>query len=122
MFAQKTVPVFAATIAAFALAAPGYAQTMVSSTEAGFSYPLPAGWSAQTVPQSEYTVALVATRGGFTPNINVVREAFVGTVDAYFKASKKAFGQVPTARIVSETRFTTKSGVRGWKMVYTNTM
>lgn len=54
-----------------------------------FSYDPPAGWQVSEFPGLKYKVAFGPRENEFTPNINVVDEAFPGTLAAYVEANLK---------------------------------
>jgi hypothetical protein len=85
-------------------------------TEAGkFSFVPPGGWEIRTVPGLKYKVAVGPAAGGFAPNINVVDEAFAGTLDAYVQTNmttvQKVFAR--SRLVLKPEQFTTTAGLQG---------
>lgn len=52
-----------------------------------FSFVQPAGWKFQDFAGSKSKIAVGPTRDGFAPNINVVTEPFMGTLEEYADAN-----------------------------------
>jgi len=51
--------------------------------EDGYSYQPPAGWNSAAVPGMKYKIAFGRPDRGFSPNINIVDEAFRGSLRDY---------------------------------------
>ncbi|HSI83545.1 MAG: DcrB-related protein [Candidatus Methylacidiphilales bacterium] len=91
----------------------------VKSDELGFSYEVPDDWKVMTKKDiSAYPLALGPTEGDFTANINVVKEDFGGTIDAYVEANmvtlRKSFKNL---KEVDSSKFVTKSGLEGRRVI-----
>ena len=90
----------------------------------GFSYDIPDEWSLTDFPGLKYKVA----RGkadpvnNFSPNINIVDEAYSGSLNDYYVAYKaNMMKYIKNFTIAFEGRFTTDSGLAGIKMVALST-
>lgn len=77
----------------------------------GFSFNPPDGWEIGEMPGLKYKVARGKTEGKFTPNINVVEEAFTGPLEDYVDANIKAMKEILVKfRVLSRESLTTEDG------------
>ena len=96
------------------------AETGDRYTEAagGFSYCPPKGWTMKELPGMKYQAAFGPTSGGFTPNINVVDEAFGGSLEDYFKGNVDALTKVfKKFKNLGKSDFKTDSGLKCIRLV-----
>ena len=90
-----------------------------------FSYVAPAGWGIESVSVSKYKVAKAPAKDGFAPNINVVRQDYAGTLQAYVDANIDALKKAPifsNVVIVGQSSFTGADGVKGIRLETTDTL
>jgi len=89
-----------------------------------FSFSSPNGWVWREIPGRKYKVAFGELVGDFAPNINVVDEAFSGTLDAYVDGSLKILPVgyeklgYKNFKVLSRGVFTTTSGQAGVRIVF----
>ena len=83
-----------------------------------FSFVQPAGWKFQDFAGSKSKIAVGPSRDGFAPNINVVTEPFMGTLEEYADANiatmRSAFGKL---RIIEQVEFRTIAGLPGRRLI-----
>jgi hypothetical protein len=90
----------------------------LTEAEGGFSYSPPKGWKISEVPGLKYKLSVGTPANGFAPNINVVDEAFSGTLDEYVEANLKTMeGVFKGFKKLGKTSFDTKSGLKGVRVV-----
>src|SRR5438132_11631871 len=53
------------------------------------SFDAPQGWEMRNVPNQMFPVALGPADADFVPNINIVKQLFNGSLDAYVKRSEE---------------------------------
>ncbi|MDE1172011.1 MAG: hypothetical protein PW734_12530 [Verrucomicrobium sp.] len=103
------------------LAASAQAQ-VVANPNVGFAYTAPPGWSIRQLPGISNPVALGPVADKFSPNINVVDEAFAGSLEEYVAKNKQAFKQTfPDASGWKESSFSNDSGLKGVKAAVRDT-
>jgi hypothetical protein len=81
-----------------------------------FSYQAPKGWTIQSTQMSKYKVCLDKAKDGFAANINVVTEAYSGTLEKYVelnKAAIKGSAFFTSVEFVDDKPFVTSSGANG---------
>ncbi|MBN1760005.1 MAG: DcrB-related protein [Chitinispirillaceae bacterium] len=82
--------------------------------EGGFSFRAPKGWMFREVPGMRYMVAFGTADNNFNPNINVVDEAFSGSLSEYVDQNiaimRRMFQQF---KLLSRTGFSTDSKLTG---------
>jgi hypothetical protein len=88
----------------------------------GFSFVPPQSWQVREIPGLKYKVVHGQPAAGFAPNINVVDEAFKGTLDAYVKQNVATLQRVfKKARILAEQEeFKTTAGLQGVRLMVEN--
>jgi hypothetical protein len=107
-----------AWFAAFAVSTPA-AETGKRYLEAagGYSFCPPKDWVMKEMPGLKYKLAIGEASGGFAPNINVVDEAFDGSVADYVKASLETVSKVFKGfKKLGQSNFKTDSGVKGIRL------
>ncbi len=87
----------------------------------GFALRAPKGWQFREFPGLKYQVAFGPPKDSFSPNINVVDEAYSGSlknyVDLNIETLKRVFVQF---KLIEREAFVTTSGWRGEKVVTTS--
>ncbi len=84
----------------------------------GYALRAPKGWQFREFPGLKYQVAFIAKPGGFSPNLNVVDEAYGGPLKIYVDENTKTLRKMFTGfRLVERSPFVTSSGVQGEKMI-----
>ena len=84
----------------------------------GFSFVVPEGWTVRDFPGLKYKIVVGPARDGFAANMNVVDEAFRGSIDDYLKATLASMKQVfKDVQIEENGPFETKSGSKGGRIV-----
>lgn len=79
-----------------------------------FSFQAPAGWQFREFPGMKYQIALGAPNNGFSPNINVIDEAYQGSLQSYADANIDVLKKMFTGFVlVKRYSFATKAGVKG---------
>lgn len=90
----------------------------LSEPTGGFAYTIPEGWQTRELPGLKYKIAYGPAAKGFAPNINVVNEAFAGSVEEYAALNLKAItGAFAEFRNLGQTSFVTTSGLKGVRLV-----
>lgn len=92
------------------------------SEKAGsFSLQAPKGWKFREFPGMKYQIAFGPASNSFSPNINVVDEAYdaplKGYVDANLNTLKKMFEQFT---LIKRDAFVTTRGMKGERLVVTS--
>jgi len=86
-----------------------------------FSLQAPKGWQFREFPGMKFQIALGPAANSFSPNINIVDEAYGGAlknyVDENVKSLEKMFVQFT---LVKREAFVTTSGVKGERMITTS--
>jgi len=83
----------------------------------GYALRAPEGWQFREFPGLKYQVAFTPVRG-FSPNINVVDEAYGGPLKSYVDENTKTLKQLFVGfTLVKRVPFVTARGVKGEKMV-----
>src|SRR5262245_10093979 len=86
-----------------------------------FSLDPPAGWSKQEVPGLKYPVWAGPAADGFAPNINVVDEAFSGSLEEYTEGNLRTVARVFEGfRLLGKEPFETNSGLKGMRATVEN--
>jgi hypothetical protein len=91
----------------------------LSDTNGGFSYRMPIGWSATTVPELKFQLAQEPMFPGYRSNIRVTRERVPMRFDLYLRDGRNALLELlEDAKVVEDSDFTTVSGLRGkrWRV------
>jgi hypothetical protein len=90
--------------------------------EAGaFSYDPPNGWQIIEFPGLKYRISRGPSEGEFAPNINVVDEAFTGTLAAYVDGNLKSMEKIfVKMKILAREDFKTQDNEAGQKLVTEN--
>ena len=87
----------------------------------GFSLQAPKGWQFREFPGMKYQIAFGPAKNQFSPNINVVDEAYQGPlksyVDANVKTLEKMFVQF---KLIKRGPFVTTSGLKGERVITTS--
>jgi hypothetical protein len=92
-----------------------------SEQAGGFSLRAPKGWNFRDVPGMKYKFAFGPASNSFSPNINVIDEAYPGSLKSYVDLSKNAVEKMlPQFTLIKRDAFVTTSGIRGEKMVATS--
>ena len=83
----------------------------------GYSFCPPNGWEMKEMPGLKYKLAFGPAAGGFAPNINVVDEAFDGSVEDYVKTSLEMVAKAFKGfKKIGQSSFKTESGVKGVRL------
>jgi hypothetical protein len=88
-----------------------------------FSFSVPTGWTLREVPGVKYKIAFGTAAGGFAPNINVVDEAFTGSLEDYVSNGltmlPKLYESVGNTqvKILSKNQFVTASHKVGFRVL-----
>jgi hypothetical protein len=86
----------------------GKAPRSLHEAAGGFSYDPPAGWTVSEFPGLKYRVATGPVQNGFASNINVVDEAFAGSLADYVEMNVSMIQKViVSARVVRREEFQT---------------
>lgn len=105
------------------LAVPGYAALGDRHVEqaGGFSLQAPKGWQFREFPGMKYQIAFGPAANSFSPNINVVDEAFSGSLKSYVDENEKSVEKMfEQYKRIKRDAFTTKSGLKGERLVITS--
>jgi hypothetical protein len=87
----------------------------------GFSLQAPNGWVFREFPGMKYQIAFGPASSSFSPNINVVDEAFDGSLKSYVDGNAKSIEQLfEQYALIKREAFTTKSGLKGERLVTTS--
>ncbi len=87
----------------------------------GFSLQAPQGWQFRDFPGMKYQVVLGPASNSFSPNINVVDEAYRGHLKSYVDANLDSINKMFVEfRLIKRGAFVTTSGVKGERMVTTS--
>jgi hypothetical protein len=83
----------------------------------GYSFCPPKDWEIKEMPGLKYKLAFGKAAGGFAPNVNVVDEAFDGSVDEYVKTSLETVSKVFKGfKKLGQSNFKSDSGVKGIRL------
>lgn len=86
-----------------------------------FSYVPPEGWQMGELAGLKYQVAVGPVSDGFTPNLNIVDEAFEGTLAEYVQASLNTLRETLTdLNVIEESSLTTDDGAEALKVIVEN--
>jgi hypothetical protein len=87
----------------------------------GYSLQAPQGWQFREFPGLKYQIAFGPVAKSFSPNINVVDEAYGGSLKSYVDANlqnlEKMFMQF---KLIKRAAFVTTGGLSGEKLVTTS--
>lgn len=87
----------------------------------GYSLKAPQGWQFREFPGLKYQIAFGPAAKSFSPNINVVDEAYGGSLKSYVNANlqnlEKMFVQF---KLIKRTDFITTGGLSGEKLLTTS--
>ena len=87
----------------------------------GFALRAPKGWQFREFPGQKYQIVFGPPRGSFRSNINVVDEAYSGSLKSYVDLNienvKRVFDQF---KLIKREAFVTTSGLQGEKVVTTS--
>ncbi len=87
----------------------------------GFSLRAPKGWQFRDFPGMKYQVTLGPASNSFSPNINVVDEAYRGPLKSYVDANLDSLNKIFVEfRLIERGAFLTSSGVSGERVVTTS--
>lgn len=95
----------------------GQPQTQPGS-DLDIAYSPPAGWKVSALTQSRFKVASGPPSNGFVPNITIAEAAYPGTTEQFLAENLRTMKQQDDVRILSQSSFNTKSGLKGIKLVY----
>ncbi|MGB7624379.1 MAG: hypothetical protein WBN92_18695 [Terriglobia bacterium] len=104
----------------------GYAQAPVIryvEPAGGFSFNVPSDWTIEEVPGQKYRMVFGPAVDGFAPNINVVDEPSLGSMDSYVAARLRGLPKLFESasgkefKTLTQTDFITKFGQRGIRVV-----
>jgi hypothetical protein len=91
-------------------------------TSGAFSYDPPPGWQIIDYPGVKYRLSHGSPENEFAPNINVVDEAFSGTLGAYVDANLESLErQVSNLKVLTREDFKTRDNEVAVKVVIENT-
>jgi hypothetical protein len=97
------------------------AQSVYSDRLGDFTYAFPSDWSIRDYPGMKYKIAVGEVKDNFAQNINVVDEAFGGTMEEYVSATKGLLEQYFVEyKILKEESFANDEGLNSWKIVVEN--
>ncbi len=86
--------------------------------DGGFSFVTPTGWTAREFPGQKFQILFAPAESGFASNINVVDEAYKGTLDNYVSATKDILPKaIKKYRLIKQEPFKTTAGLKSTKMV-----
>jgi hypothetical protein len=103
-----------------------YAQTTVIryvEPVGGFSFNVPSDWMIEEIPGQKYRMVFAPAVDGFAPNINVVDEPSLGSIDGYVTARLRGLpkrfesASGKEFKTLTQTDFITKFGQRGIRIV-----
>ena len=87
----------------------------------GYSLQAPKGWQFREFPGMKYQFAFGPASNSFSPNINVVDEAYSGSLQSYVDANKDTLSRVFVKfKLHQRSKFVTASGINGEKLVTTS--
>ena len=87
----------------------------------GYSLQAPKGWEFREFPGMKYQIAFGPASNSFSPNINVVDEAYDGSLNSYVDANAKSVEPVfEQYSLIRREAFATKSGLKGERLVTTS--
>jgi hypothetical protein len=87
----------------------------------GFSFQAPKGWQLREFPGMKYRIALGPAANSFSPNINIVDEAFSGPLKSYVDANRSTLERMSIQlTVLKREPFATASGMKGERMVITS--
>jgi hypothetical protein len=85
-----------------------------------FSLQAPRGWQFRDYPGMKYQIAHGPVTDSFSPNINVVDEAYGGTFKSYVDASANALARAFVEfTLLTREAFVTANGLRGERLITT---
>ena len=87
----------------------------------GFSLQAPKGWEFREFPGMKYQIAFGPAENSFSPNINIVDEAYGGSLESYVDANLRTLERVFVEfSLIKRDPFTATSGLKGERMVTTS--
>lgn len=87
----------------------------------GFSLRAPHGWQFREFPGLKYQIVFGPATDSFAPNINVVDEAFAGSLESYVEANMVALHRsFEDFILIRREAFMTTSGLKGVKLITTS--
>lgn len=87
----------------------------------GFSYDPPSGWQVVELPGLKYRISHGPRENEFAPNINVVDEAFAGSLAAYVDVNLQTMEKVfSKMKILGREDFKTEDGESAVKIITLN--
>jgi len=87
----------------------------------GFSLQAPQGWVFRDFPGMKYQIAFGPAANSFSPNINVVDEAYDGSLKSYVDANAKTLKSVFVQyTLIKRDTFVTMKGMKGERLVTTS--
>jgi hypothetical protein len=87
----------------------------------GFSLQAPKGWQFREFPGMKYQIVLGPASNSFSPNINVVDEAYGGSLKSYVDANKSTLDKMSIQlTLIKRDPFVTTSGIKGERMAITS--
>lgn len=87
----------------------------------GFSLRAPKGWQFREFPGMKYQFAFDPASNYFKPNINVIDEAYGGSLKSYVDANKNTlFKMFEQFTLIKRDLFVTTRGLQGERMVTTS--
>ena len=86
--------------------------------DGGFSFVAPEGWTVREFPGQKYQIVFGPVENQFASNINVVEEAYTGTVDNYLKATKELLPKaIKKYRLIKQEPFKTTEGIKTQRLI-----
>jgi hypothetical protein len=83
-----------------------------------FSFIPPEGWVVQEMPGLKYSIAHGQPQGGFTSNLNVIDQAFPGSLESYVDGNLQGLERIMNGfSMSSREQFTTDEGKKGIRLV-----
>ena len=87
----------------------------------GYSFQAPRGWQIRELPGMKYQIAFGPAENNFSPNINIVDEAYNGSLKTYVDANAQTLERLFVQfKLVKRHPFETTSGLRGEKAITTS--
>lgn len=86
--------------------------------DGGFSFVPPEGWAVREFPGLKYKLVFAPAENQFAANINVVDEAYTGTVTDYIKATQDVLPKaIKKFRLIKREEFQTTAGIKTERMI-----
>jgi hypothetical protein len=94
----------------------------LTDARGGFSYRMPAKWSAVDSPDGRYLMAQEPVFPGYRSNITLSRETAPLRFESYVEESRKGLLKlVENARLLEDSEFVTSAGLKGHRWVASST-